>query len=117
MNESPVPFGMLFAESAPMPSGKQHPVPRYDPSEGMSYIVGDNGDHIPFIQLSSYISSTQTVTEVRTESTDTDQDDRQAFLATQTETKSIETTDRDDDPRIVATQTETRVRVESTDTD
>lgn len=115
-----LPFGMIFAEIAPNPYGEQMPTPEYDPAEGISYVATDCGDRVPYISLSIYGLGTQTITEVRTETTDSDPGDRRAILATQTETKvRSETTETDpgDDYAVFGTQTETRIQSESTDTD
>jgi hypothetical protein len=65
------PFGMLFEEVAPPPT-RATVVPIYSPSDGLSYIVAPDGIMTPFILSTTSLASTQTITEVKTETPDSD---------------------------------------------
>jgi hypothetical protein len=115
MPSSIKPFGMLFEECAQAPITLTV-VPEYDSTESLSFIVDQAGNRIPFISQEWTMAATETLTLIRAEASDSDQE--QPVLGTQTATKvQAEGSDDDTPPKALATATETRVKTESGDND
>lgn len=92
---SDFPFGLLFLEIAP-PQEPEQNKPIYVEKEGMLYIKDEQGHLVPYIEEAGP-KTTQTVTRIRTETTDSDE----TFY----------------NPSPIGTQTATKIRNENTDTD
>jgi hypothetical protein len=113
-----VPFGMLFEEPVSATSDVLHQI-KYDHDLNISVVPNSERQFVPLVQEIWGAAATQTVTLVRSEATD---QDPHLFLLMGTETFTEvrqETTDSDK-PRhfpFLATETETKVRAETTDKD
>jgi hypothetical protein len=115
------PFGLLFEEKAPTRDIEISP--QYDEDSDISYVEGQNGEIYPLVSLSHSIG-TASITEVKTESTDTDpeEDNKNVnYLSTMTGTfikaESTDTDPEDDNVALIGTKTQTRIKAESTDSD
>jgi len=95
--EKALPFGLLFEEAAPLPQGLVSPV--YDEDTDLSYVKDADGSRVPYVEFCG-ILGTQTVTEVKDEETDEDEEEERfnQLMGTDTATKADgENTDEDPD--------------------
>lgn len=118
---SSIPFGLMYEESAPRP--EQLAVPVYDEAADLSYIRAPDGRRVPYVE-SAGVTGTETVTMIEEERTGEAECWLNQIAGTETVTKArSETTDvlpeaaASDRTTICATQTLTRVRSETTDDD
>ncbi|MGB0386731.1 MAG: hypothetical protein ACPGWR_18115 [Ardenticatenaceae bacterium] len=119
MIKSNIPFGMLFETPAMTPL-QELPIPKYDPTESISFITDARGQKVPYVQETWAIFGTQTITRVEAETTDADFNNTVHHMGTTTVTKiAVETTDTDFSNAIhqMGTQTITQVIRETTDSD
>lgn len=137
------PFGLLFEE--PIVSNDEFIAPIYDEDDDISIVHDENGSKRPYVEYYGKLATrtftkadgensdtdepcalgTRTITEVRTEASDDDDDVSSIFLSTKTVTAvKVEQTDEDEDgfePQrislILGTRTYTRQAGEGTDRD
>ena len=124
-----IPFGLLFEESALPPVEQMEAY--YNEDMDLSYVEGQDGIPIPFVENNARCLETQTHTKVKGEGTDSDPGNQPFAITMGTETYTLvrdEATDSDEDrldalnlisrKRIVfGTETFTEIREEQTDSD
>ena len=82
MSHSIIPFGMLLEEKA-QGAWSDLPTPHYDPIEQLTFIEAEVGQRVPYVLAVWATAVTRTVTEIKAETTDSDQT---PFPSTVTET-------------------------------